>query len=159
MHDVGVRPATFSELRLVEQAYCLDIGEPTFERCVGTVRLIGKLSPDADAGEERKNGLVRRLCDLLSAASAEEVLRLRNLELSAFTTPNRVWKALERWVAKNSFLPNQDVEMLSVLEDATAGTNAVPEWGTAVLDGLVVAAGSRRTSLSQSILALVSGPA
>ena len=150
MHDVGVRPATFSELRLVEQAYCLDIGEPTFERCVGTVRLIGKLSPAADEGEEGKNALVRRLCDQLSAASAEDILRVRNLELYAFPSPNRVWKALEGWVAKNSFSPDQDVEMLSVFEDATAGTNAVHEWGTAVLDGLAVATGSRRTSFPKA---------
>ena len=150
MNAMGVRPATFSELRLAEQAYCLDIGEQTFERRVGTVRLIGKLSPDVDAGEEGKNGLVRRLCDLLSVARADEVLRLRNLELAAFTTPNRVWKALERWVARNSFPPDQDTEMFSVLEDATAGTSAVSEWRSAVLAGLAAATGSPRNSFPRA---------
>ena len=150
MQEMGLKPATIPELRMIEQAYCLETGDPTFERRVGAVRLIGNLSPDADAGEEGKNVLVGRLCDHLSAASAEEILQVRNLELSAFPDPNRVWKALERWVAKNSFPSDQDVEMLSVLEDATAGTNAVPEWGTAVLNGLAVATGSRRTSFPKA---------
>ena len=35
MQEMGVKPATFPDLRLVEQAYCLDIGEPTLERRVG----------------------------------------------------------------------------------------------------------------------------
>ena len=62
-----------------------------------------------------KDVLVRRLCDVLSAARAEEILRLRNLQLSAFPRPCRIWKALEKWVAENSYPQDQDVEMLSVL--------------------------------------------
>ena len=150
MHDMGVNPATFSDLRLVEQAYRLDIGEPNFERGVGVVRLMGKLSPHSDAGEERKNVLVRRLCDLLSGARAEEILRLRNLELSAFSASNRVWKTLERWVAENSYPQDQDVEMLSILDDATAGANAVQEWRTAVLNGLAAATGSPSSSFPKA---------
>ena len=150
MHDIGVKPATFSDLRLVEQANRLDIGEPTFERRVGAVRLIGKLSPDSDAGEERKSILLGRLCDLVSGARAEEILRLRNLDLSAFPAPNRVWKALEGWVAENSYPEDQDAEMLSVLADATADTNAVQDWRTAVLNGLAVATGSPRSSFPKA---------
>ena len=150
MHNIGVKPASFSDLRLAEQAYRLDTGEPTFERGVGAVRLVGKLSPNAEAGVGRKNILVRRLCDLLSAVRAKEILRLRNLELSAFGAPNRVWKALERWVADNSYPEDQDVEVLSILDDATAGTNAVQEWRTAVLNGFVVATGSPKSSISKA---------
>ena len=148
--EMGLKPATIPDLRMVEQAYCLHIGEPTFDRCVGAVRLIGKLSPEVAAGVEGKNVLVRRLCDLLSAASAEEVLHVRNLDLAAFPASNRVWKALERWAAENSYPQDQDVEMLSVLEDATAGTNAVKEWRTAVLDGLAVATGSHTSSFPKA---------
>ena len=150
MHNMGVKPATFSDLRMAEQAYSLEIAERTFERHVGAMRLIGKLSPDADAGEERKKVLVRRLCDLLSAARAEEILRLRNLDLSAFLAPNRVWKGLERWVAENSYPQDQDVDMLSVLEDATAGNHAVQEWRTAVLNGVAVATRSPRFSFPKA---------
>ena len=150
MQEMGVRPATFSDLRLVEQAYVLNIGEPTVERRVGAVRLIEKVSPDPDAGENGKNILVRQLCELVPAARAEEILRLRNLQLSAFRSPHRVWKALERWMTENSYPQDQDVEMLSVLEDATGGTNAVQEWRTAVLDGLAVATGSPKPSFAKA---------
>ena len=142
MQEMGVRPATFFDLRLAEQAYGFGIGEPTLERRVGLMRLIEKLSPNSDAGEGGKDLLVRQLCDILSPARAEEILRLRNLQLSAFPSPKRVWKALDRWVAENSYARDQDVEMLSVLEDATTSDAAVQEWRTAVLDGLAVAAGS-----------------
>ena len=150
MQEMGVKPATFSELRLVEQAYRFDIGAPTLEQRVGVARLIEKLSPNPDTGESGKDVVVLRLCDVLSAARAEEVLRLRNLELSAFPSPNRIWKALERWFAKNSYAMDQDVEMLSVLEDATTSDAAVQEWRTAVLEGLAVAAGSSGSSFPRA---------
>ena len=150
MQEMALKPTTITELCLIEQAYCLEVDDPTFERRVGAVRLIGRLSPDADAGKEGKIALVRRLCEQLSKASAEEVLYVRNLELSAFPDPNRVWKALERWVARNSFHLEQDVEMLSVLEDATTGTNAVGGWRRAVLKGLAVATGSPRSSFPKA---------
>lgn len=139
MREMGLKPATFSELRLVEQAYRLDIGEPTLERRVGALRLIQKLSPDSDVGKKGKDLRVRRLCELVQAAGAEEILLLRNLHLSALPSPSRIWTALEKWVAKNEYPEDQDVAMLSVLEDATTRSAAVREWRTAVLGGLAVA--------------------
>ena len=150
MQEMGVKPASFPDLRLVEQAYRLDIGEPTLERRVGVTRLIEKLSPDSDAGEGGKDILVRRLCDVLSAARAEDILLLRNVQLTAFPSANRVWKALERWVAENSYAKDQDVQMLSVLKDATTSNAAVQEWRTAILDGLAVATGSAKSSFPRA---------
>ena len=145
MHEMGVKPASFSELRLVEQAYRLDISEPTLERRVGVIRLIQKLSPDSDAGKIGKDRLVRRLCDVLSAARAGAVLLLRNVGLTAYPSPNPLWKALEGWVAANSYAQDQDVEMLSVLEDATTSDAAVQEWRDAIRNGLATAARSARS--------------
>ena len=150
MQEMGVKPASFPDLRLVEQAYRLDIGEPTLERRVGVMRLIERLSPDSGAGEAGKDVLVRRLCDALSAARAEEVLLLRNVHLTAFPSPNRVWKSLKGWVAENSYAQGQDVEMLSVVVDATNRDAAVQEWRNAILDGLAVAAGSARSSFPRA---------
>lgn len=138
---MGVRPTTFIDLRMVEEAYRLDVGEPTFERRVGVLRLIGKLSPNADAGKDGKDDFVRQLCDFLPTARADEILQLRNLQLSSFPSPRRVWRALERWVAENSYPQNQDAGMLSVLEDATTGDAAVQDWKSAVLEGLAAATG------------------
>ena len=145
MREMGVKPATFRDLRLAEQAYLLDIGEPTLEQRVGALRLIGKLSPDPDAGEGGKDVRVRRLCELLPAARTGDILRLRNLRLSAFPSPSRVWKALETWVVENTYPRDQDGGMLSVLDDATSGADAVEEWRTAVLEGLAIATRSPRS--------------
>ena len=145
MQQMEVRPATFPDLRLAELAYQLDIGEPSLERRVGVMRLIEKLSPDSDAGGTGKQLLAQRLCDALSGARAEEILRLRNLQLSAFPEPKRVWNALATWVAENSCAQDQDTEMLSVLENATTSDAAVEEWRTAILNGLATAARSAKS--------------
>ncbi len=150
MREMGVKPASFPDLRLAEQAYHLDIGEPTLERRVGVTRLIENLSPNSDAGESGKGVLVRRLCDVLSAARAEEILLLRNVQLTAFSSSNQVWKVLERWVAANSYAQDQDVKILSVLEDATTSDAAVQNWRAAILDGLAGAARSVRSSFPRA---------
>lgn len=150
MNEMGVKPTAFSDLRLVEQAYRFHIGVPTLDQRVGVARLIEKLSPDSDVGKGGKDVVVRRLCDVLSAARTEEILRLRNLELSAFPINERVWKALESWVAENSYAQDQDVEILSVVEDAMTSDAAVQKWRTAVLDGLAVAASSPRTFFARA---------
>lgn len=145
MQQMEVRPATFPGLRLAEQAYRLDTGEPSLERRVGAMRLIENLSPHSDAGGAGKKLLVQRFCDTLSGARADEILRLRNLQLSAFPEPERVWKAVATWVAENSYAQDQDTEMLSVLKDATTSDAAVEQWRGAILNGLAAAARSAKS--------------
>ena len=152
MQQMEVRPTTFPDLRLAEQAYQLDIGEPSLERRVGVIRLIEKLSPDSDAGNAGKKLLAQRLCDALSGARAEEILRLRNLQLSAFPEPKRVWNALATWVAENSYAQDQDTGMLSVLEDATTSDAALEEWRGAILNGLATAARSAKSAFPRAFL-------
>ena len=145
MQRMEIRPAAFSDLRLAEQAYQLDIGEPSLERRVGVMRLIEKLSPNSDTGGAGKRFLAQRLCDALSGARADEILRLRNLQLSAFPEPERVWNAVATWMAENSYAQDQDTEMLSVLEDATTSDAAVEQWRGAILNGLAAAARSAKS--------------
>ena len=140
MHQLEVRPATFPDLRLAEQAYLLDIGDSSLEQRAGVLRLIEKLSPDSDAGGAAKILLVEKLCDSLSGAKAEEILRLRNLQLSAFPEPIQVWNALAKWVTENGCDPDQDTQMLCVIENATTVDTAVEDWQTAILNGLANAA-------------------
>ena len=150
MQEMGVSPAAFSDLRLVEQAYRFDIGDPSLERRLGALRLIEKLSPDARVGKGGKDVRVQRLCGLVRAAKAEDIRLLRNVRLSAFPSPNRIWKALETWVAENSYPPDQDAEMLSVFEDATSRKAALKEWRSAVLGGLAAATRSPRSSFARA---------
>lgn len=146
MREIGTDPTSFDELRLIEQAYRFSVDEPTLEHCVGVVRLVERLSPDPDSGRNRKESFVQQLCGLLLTARAEQILLLRNLRLSSFPSPARVWKALETWTAENTFPEKQDPEMLSVLADATTRSAAVTEWRTALLKGLTAAAARSRKS-------------
>ena len=148
MDEIGSQPTTFRDLRWAEETYGLNIGELTVERRVGALRLIEKLSPDPDAGEDGKNALVRELCELVPAAKPQDILLLRNLQLSAFPSPPRFWKAVETWAAKNGYRQEQDVETLFVLEDATNSTAAVEEWRSAVLEGFASAARARKSGFA-----------
>ena len=139
MREIGAEPATFTDLRLLDQACRLSRQEPTPERCIGAVRLVGKLSPGSDVGCGRKEVLVRWLQEAVSEASAEQILLMRNLQLSAFPSPDRVWQTLKTWVAENIYPQDQDRHMLSALKDATSD-GAVAGWRAAFLDGLVAAA-------------------
>ena len=145
MQQMEVQPATFSDLRLAERAYQLDIGEPSLDRRAGVMRLIEKLSPSSHTGDAGKKRIAERLCDALSGARAEEILRLRNLQLSAFREPKRVWKAIAKWAANHNYAQDQDTELLSVLENATTSDAAVEEWRDAILDGLTTAARSAKS--------------
>ena len=150
IQQMEVKPATIPDLRLAEQAYLLHVGDPTLERCVGAMRLIEKLSPDLDAGGGGKNLLIQRLCDALSDSTAEEILRLRNLQLSAFPEQTQIWNALEEWVAGNKFVQDQDDAMLSVLEDATTNHAAVQDWQSAIRKGLATAAQSTKSKFPKA---------
>ena len=150
MNEIDTEPTKFDELRLIEQAYRLSVDEPTLEQSIGVVRLVEKLSPDPDAGRERKEGFVRQLCELLPTAEAEQILRLRNLQLSAFPSSSRVWQALEAWTAENAFPEEQDSEMLSAIAGATTRTAAIKEWRAALLKGLTAAAHSRKSGFAEA---------
>ena len=150
MQQLGVRPASFSDLRLLERAYHLDVGDATLGRRVGSMRLIEKLSPKLNAGKDAKDTRVRQLCDLLEGTEAEDVRLLRNIRFTAFPLPERIWRALGNWVAENDFSQDQDVALLSILEDATSGAAAVSEWRAAVLAGLKEAARSPQSSFPRA---------
>ncbi len=152
MHEIAVEPTGFEELGVIEKAYQFSVDEPTLDQAVRVMRLVEKLSPDSDSGRDRKDDFVRHLCRFLPTAKAEQILPLRNLRLSSFPSPARVWKALEAWIAENVFPEEQDSQMLSILKDATTPNLnvAVMEWQTAILKGLTTAARSRKSSFAEA---------
>ena len=142
---IGSKPKTFVDLHWAEQAHVLSSGEPAVERRIGALRLVEKLSSDPVAGQDGKGAFVRELSERLPTAGAEDVLLLRNLQLSGSPSLTSVWKAVELWMAQNAFSRQEDGEMLSVLEDATSSAAAVREWRSAVLSGFATAAESHRS--------------
>ena len=146
MCGIGAKPETFIELRLLGQA-CRTWNEKSRpEDCVGVVRLVGRLSPNPDVGYDLKKIIIRRLQAVISRASARQFLLMRNLQLSAFPSPDQVWQTLKNSVAENTYSQDQDHHMLTALEDIASG-GAVAEWRAAFLDGLSAAARSRKSNL------------
>ncbi len=137
--EIGADPETFIDLRLLDQAYQFSIKQQTLENCIGAMRLIGKLSPDSRVGQDRKDSLIRQLMEVIVEANAEDILLMRNLQLSAFPSPNRVWQKLKVWAMENVYSHDQDHHMILVLQDAISD-DSVSEWRTAFLDGLTEAA-------------------
>ena len=149
MHEIGAEPETFIDLRLLDQAYQFSMEQQTLESCIGAVRLIGKLSPDSKVGRERKDIFIRQLMKVVIEANAEEILLMRNLQLSAFPSPDRVWQALQTWATKNVYSHDQDRHMLLMLKDATSD-GAVAGWRVAFLNGLAEAARERKPDLADA---------
>ena len=147
---MGSEPATIRDLWLIEQAYLLQSGEAPVEQLIAATRLIEKLSPASNAGPDGKEVLLGRLCALVPSAGAKDILLLRNLELSGFSSASQLWGALRRWAAQWDYPREEDGDALSVLDDARSSTAAVAEWRTAVLDGLSLAMRSRRGSVQKA---------
>jgi hypothetical protein len=150
--EIGANLASFADLPLLEQAYRLGDGEAqSFEHTVAALRLVDRLSPDPEAGQEGKRRLLARLSGHLPMAAAKEVLLLRNFGLTGLASSGEPWTALTRWAAENRFSPGEDQEMLSVIVDATASTAAVSEWRGAVLGGLAAAARTRHSGFANAL--------
>ena len=149
MCEIGAEPETFVDLQLLDQAYQFSIKQQTLESCTRAVRLIGKLSPNSKVGRNRKDILVRQLMEVVIRADAEEILLMRNLKLSAFPSPDRVWRTLETWATENVYSHDQDRHMLLVLKDATSD-GAVAGWRAAFLSGLAEAARACKPDLAEA---------
>ena len=145
MCGIGAKPATFTELRLLDQACRMWKEKSRPESGIGVVRLVGRLSPNSDVGCDLKEIIIRRLQAVISGASIEQILLIRNLQLSAFPSPDQVWQTLENSVAENTYSQDQDHHLLTALEDI-ASDGAVSEWQVAFQDGLSAAARSRKSN-------------
>ena len=104
---------------------------------------------DISIPEDTKNAVRSTVLKAMPNA-VEFAVSIKSDPVSAFPSPCRVWKALETWVAENTYPQDQDGDMLLVLDDATSGTNAVEKWRTAILQGLAVATRSRESSFPKA---------
>ncbi|AGA08858.1 hypothetical protein CN151_29520 [Sinorhizobium meliloti] len=136
-NSIGAELATFDELPLLEQAYRMaSTGDAGISRVLAAIRLVERLSPDSSRGEAEKRVLVNRIVEALPRAKPSDILPLRNLSMTGFTTAQNVWKALEAWSEKYAFPAVEDADVLIVLRDALLDGDACAEWRDAVADGL-----------------------
>lgn len=135
--EIGAPLDTFSGLHRLLQAYELATLEmPKFDECISTVRIVDLLSPNIEAGIEKKRKLLESLTSRLSGASVREVLLLRNLSAAGFSGMNTLWSGLESWTVTNSFAEVDDQDMLSVFDDALSPSSAILAWQDAIIGGV-----------------------
>lgn len=140
--SLGAEMLSFGELPLLEQTFRLATVAPdTIGNTVAAIRLASRLSPDQERGDLIKRSLLDRLIQRLAEATADDILPLRNLSLIGFEGHEQVWKALERWTARNIFPPAQDHSFMLAIKDATNASGAEEVWRNSILEGLASAAG------------------
>lgn len=149
--DLGAELSSFGELPLLERAYHLSTVAPDLiGNTVAAVRLVSRLSPDPNRGVRIKGSLLNRLALHLAEATADDILPLRNLSLLGFKEREEVWKAVERWAAKNAFPPPQNHAFTLVIKDAIDASGAEDIWRISVLNGLASAAGAPGTAFASA---------
>ncbi|UHH29028.1 hypothetical protein LUW10_24690 [Pseudomonas veronii] len=135
--SIGTELSTFGDLTLLEQAYRFATLEPDpIGNSVAAVRLVERLSPDPERGESGKESILKSFILLLESATASDILPLRNLQLNGFAQAEKLWGALEQWVAKNLFPKAEDLAFLTAVTDALGVDKACEGWCRALLGGL-----------------------
>ena len=134
---IGTELSTFGDLTLLEQAYRLAMVEPDpIGNSVAAVRLVERLSPNPELGKLGKERILNSLISLLESATASDILPLRNLQLKGFAQAEKLWGALDQWVANNLFPKAQDMAFLTAITDALGVDKACESWCRALLGGL-----------------------
>ena len=137
--DLGVALATIKDLGRLERLHTLLEGRGDFDDIVSAVRMVDGLSSDPRVGGATKSALLSRLVELVPAASASQLLVLRNLLLAGFSQAEQFWSAVELAVAKLKFEPAQDAELGELAQAAGDEELAFEPWRAAATTGLLVA--------------------
>lgn len=145
--QLGIEVGAVKELPRLERAHHLLAPGRGFEDLLAASRLVGGLSSDPARGIPRKAALVHKLAEEVSQVTCQQLLTMRNLDLSGFKDSSALWSAVEQRVSRLDFAPlNDDVlqEMLTTAVDVDA---ARPAWRGAVAAGFVAATGKAGTAL------------
>jgi hypothetical protein len=135
--EIGARVNDLTELPLLERAHELASAlMPTFDECVGVLRLVERLSPEPTTGVAEKGRLVERLTSRMPTATARDILLLRNLVTQALPAGDAIWAALRMWAARNQFAQAEDGTLLSAIDDALSTDAAIQTWRESLLVGV-----------------------
>lgn len=119
------------ELALLQQSWSLSQTTPrSFSSTLGELRLLLRLAPRVDRATSAKHDVVRLLADAISSATADEVLRLRNVDVDDWGADDFLWPPVEAW-AQNDAVKPHDFGLWST----AAGATARPQWTGAIWRG------------------------
>lgn len=150
-NSIGVTPSSFEELSLLERAYRFSELKPAgMSSALTATRLVAALSPQRDLGGERKKALINNLALSIESAGMSDLLKLRNLDLTAYEGLGEIWRSLSARIDRSDFDQREDHDTLDLVRDALS-TEAIKEWRDAVLRGLRTAAEKGSRSLATAL--------
>lgn len=152
-HEIAVHLSRFADLSLLEKCrtYAAD-EDPTADERLALVRLLGRLSPRPGEGDGPKRRAVVRLAEAVRTMRAAEVIKLRNLELSAFPDPAPIRDALSEWAEGYAIdRAGADSDVGSVLGAAALSPPVASHWKEAILRGFDRAASSPRPAFAVAL--------
>ena len=129
--ELSIDCRTFETLDLASRALEISKIEPTFEKTLAALRLIGSLQPDPGKGATVKAAVLGQLANRPGPSSVQEFLSLRNLDLAPF--PEKcafLDKITERF--DRLFETDAGVDALSpVVQSAFDPSQATEDWQNA----------------------------
>lgn len=139
---IAAEITTFGDLGLLEHAHRFTELEPgLIANSIAAIRLLERLSPSPNQGVEGKSRLLNHFILQLDSAAPDDLLLLRNIQLSGFVRTEQAWTAVTERVSNLLFLLNSDTVLSAVVADSLTTVKASKEWRRAVLAGLAVAIG------------------
>jgi hypothetical protein len=106
-----------------------------FADCLSLVRLVEVLSPENIKGCNNKKALISRLENLIRESKIDEILKLRNLKGSGFSTIHIIWNAIELKVMGCQFSIQNDISIIAIISNSFGDEKAVGNWRQAVKSG------------------------
>ena len=129
--ELSIDCRTFETLDLASRALEISRIEPTFEKTLAALRLIGSLQPDPGKGATVKASLLGQLANRPGPSSVQEFLSLRNFDLAPFPEKCAFLDEItDRF--DHLFETRIGVEALSpVVQSAFDPSQAVEDWRNA----------------------------
>jgi hypothetical protein len=135
-YDIGLSLASLDDLNFAHRAYLLWKSAETTQEHIDFIRLLAAKSEAIPADSELKIDAVRRAASQFESWTVADVLSMRNLNLSSFSSAGELWGRVERWASTlDSHTRISHTEVGRLLADAIR-ENAVPEWCDRVIAGV-----------------------
>lgn len=149
--DLALEVHTLKELSKLERLHVLVSGDQSFDNLLAAIRLIDGLSNQPTLGASIKNKLLDQFNNVISGASCEQLLRMKNLALPGFANTHSLWTAVELLVGNLSFSSTDDSELMEMVAASVDEELALPPWRAAVKAGLLTAACQDKPAIFQGI--------
>lgn len=149
--ELGLEAVDIRDLQKLERLHGLVSGADGLDDLLKAVRLVDGMSNRPELGTELKSKLILRVAAQVPLASCKQLMLMRNLDLSSFTSATPLWSAVEVLVSKFDFAQAEEADLIALVEASADSDLARPAWRAAVTGGLSAAGLQRESGLWKAI--------